>query len=57
MEDRNELTALKLRAQVMRIQELIFDFTREMSKLKRDLNTFDRSLNVPSSKLRDESAF
>lgn len=57
MENRNELTALQFRAQVIRIQELIFDFTKEISKLKRDLDDFDQSLNLPSSKLRDNSTF
>ena len=57
MEDRNEITALKYRAQVIRIQEMIFDFTKELSKLQKDLDTFDRGLNLPLAKLRDSSAF
>lgn len=57
MEDRNELTVLKYKAQVIRIQEMIFDFTKEFSKLQKDLDAFDRSLNLPLAKLRDSSVF
>ena len=57
MEDRSELTALKYRAQVIRIQEMIFDFTKELSRLQKDLDTFDRGLNLPLAKLRNTPAF
>ncbi len=40
-----DLNPNKLKAQVGRIQELIFSFTKNMSKLKKELDQFNKQLD------------
>lgn len=36
----------ELKTQVLRTQELIFDFTKRISKLRKELNTFQQDIGV-----------
>jgi hypothetical protein len=43
---REDITPEQIKEQVCRIQEIIFEFTKALSKLRREQQTFMKTLNM-----------